>query len=48
MRRGSWGTKHAVRGDDAGPGTVPRPTGDDEDEFIGERDKARGREKTGR
>jgi hypothetical protein len=45
---GFMGTKHAVSGDDAEPGTVPRPTKDDEDEFIGGRDKARGREETGR
>lgn len=38
---GFMGTKHAARGDDVEPGTVSRVTGDDEDDFINGRDKAR-------
>jgi len=44
---GFMGTKHAVRGDDVESGTVPRPADDDEDEFMGVRDKARVREESG-
>jgi RNA polymerase II subunit A C-terminal domain phosphatase len=44
---GFMGNKHAdtvTRGYDVELGTVPRPTGDEEDEFMGVRDKARGTE----
>ncbi len=40
---GFMGTEHAAtRIDDVEPGTIPRSTGDDEDEFIAGRDTARG------
>lgn len=41
---GFTGPPDPGRGDDAEPSTAPRPMGDEEDEFMGVRDKAKGRE----